>query len=251
MSVEGSTGDAAQGQSSDTRFEAKVASADSQETMTTRCLTEIASLVVASLEPFSEIKEDDEGAPSGLSLMVATDSLLSEPASGMHCHLGATLSGITDHAPVLRNRHVAASPIVEANLSGLSFLLLSGGTWKSDSVKDMLGSNSLGNTTKKLVVLWNVIFPVTSDASEGIAPQSGEDQLFHLLVCSSLIAHARAVCSPFQDDDYKQGTQKCLECVFEPQSFSLQSNVFVSRFAALLKLQDVGSAYSLVLETQR
>ena len=113
MSVEDSAGDAAQGQRSDTRVEAKAASADSQEAMTTRCLTEIASLVVASLEPFSENKEDEEGSPNGFSLTVTTDSLLSEPGSGLHCHLGATLSGIMHHAPVLRNQHVAASLVAE------------------------------------------------------------------------------------------------------------------------------------------
>lgn len=113
MSFEDSAGDAVQGQRSDTRVQAKAASADSQEAMTTRCLTEIASLVVASLEPFSENKEDEEGSPNGLSLTVTTDSLLSEPASGLHCHLGATLSGIMHHAPVLRNQHVAASLVAE------------------------------------------------------------------------------------------------------------------------------------------
>jgi hypothetical protein len=120
MSVEDSARDAAQGQRSDTRVEAKAASADSQEAMTTRCLTEIASLVVASLEPFSENKEDEEGSPNGLSLTVTTDSFLSEPASGLHCHLGATLSGIMHHAPVLRNQHVAASLCSGEKLDWLS-----------------------------------------------------------------------------------------------------------------------------------
>ena len=148
---------------------------------------------------------------------------------------------------------VEPNPIVSGQniliLRALSFLLLFGGTWESDSVEDMLGSNSLGQTAKKLVTLWDVIFPVTSDASEGIAPQSEKDHLFRLLVCACLITHARAACSTCEDDDYKQGTQKCLECLFEPRSLSLRSHVFVSRFAALLKLQDGASAYSLVLAT--
>jgi hypothetical protein len=472
MSVEDDADNAAHGQRSDTRVEARAASADSQEAMTTRCLTEIASLVVASLEPFSQNKEDEEGSPSSLSLSITTDSLLSGPASGLHCHLGATLSALMHHSPVLRNRHVAASIVVETNLTdfhdmsshiilalcfigtqnalcraaapqaavliermgandplavpcllcgcidafisatddarshfsitnsakasvralarlshresyrvrstlqqskvmvdvqlelaigqdsiavacllnehlsrcvqvrqdetantadrrhedastqfasdspsdtpysrmrgyqstdsqidrtkatslealfkdnegllrqsfacilnavgdlvetnpivsghtilllrALSFLLLFGGTWTSDSVKDMLGSNSIGDAAKELVTVWNAIFPVTSDANDGIAPKSEKDQCFRVLVCACLITHARAASACQGDDLNIQEAKQCFECIFEQQCISLRSNVFVSRFTKLLELQDGARAYSLVLET--
>jgi hypothetical protein len=472
MSVEDDAGTAAHGQSFDTRVEARAASADSQEAMTTRCLTEIASLVVASLVPFSPNKEEEEGSPSSLSLSITADSLLSGPASGLHCHLGATLSALMHHSPVLRNRHVAASMIVETNLTdfhgmsshillafcllgtqnalccaaapqvavliermgandplavpcllrgcidaftsatddarshssiansakasvralahlshreshrvrstlqrskvmvdvqlelalghdsiavacllndhlshcvqvrqdeltntadhrqgeastqfasdslsdisrsridayqstdsqiartkatslealfkdnqsllrqsitcilnavgdlvetnpsvfghtililrALSFVLLFGGTWKSDSVNDMLGSNIIGVAAKKLVTLWSAFLSATSDKSDGITPKSENGQCFRLLVCACLITHARAA-SACQDDDLNiQDAKKGLEYMFEHQCISLRSKVFVSRCSALLKLRDGARVYSLVLET--
>lgn len=472
MSVEDGAGITAHEQSSDTCVEARTASADSQEAMTTICLIEITSLVVASLETFSQNKDDDEGSPSSLSLSITADSLLFGPASGLHCHLGATLSALMHHSPVLRNRHVAASIVVETNLTdfhgmsshihfalccigtqnalcraaapqaavliermgandplavpcllrgcidaftsaiddaishlsitncaknsvralaglshreshrvrstlqqfkvmvdvqlelaigqdaiavacllnehlshcvhvrqdgttkiadrrqadastrlasdslsdipysrmrayqsmdseidrtkatsldalfkdnegllkqsttcilnavgdlvetnpfvlghtililrALSFLLLFGGTWKSDSVNDMLGSNTFGDAAKELVQLWSAIFPATSDARDGIAPNSEKDQCFRLLVCTCLITHARAASACEGDDLNIQEAKKCLECIFQHQRISLRSSVFVSRFAALLKLQDGARVYSLVLET--
>jgi hypothetical protein len=118
MSVEDGAGSAADEQNFAMRIEARKASADSQEAMTTRCLTEITSLVVASLEPFSQNKDEEEGNPSSFSLSITADSLLLGPASGLHCHLGATLSALMHHSPVLRNRHVAVSIVVETNLTG-------------------------------------------------------------------------------------------------------------------------------------
>jgi len=98
--------------------EADAVALDSQEAMTTKSLTEIAKLVAASLEPLTDIK-DDEDRPSSLLLPVTTDALLSEPASDLDakgsggavggCDLGATVSALMHHTPVLRHRHVAVS----------------------------------------------------------------------------------------------------------------------------------------------
>ena len=123
MSVEESTDFAAplEGtlpKTSDAGADAQMASSDSQEAMTTKSLIEIAKLVVASLEPIAEIKDEDEGHASQL-LSVMTDALLSEPVSALDttgsggavggCDLGATVAALMHHAPVLRHRHLAVS----------------------------------------------------------------------------------------------------------------------------------------------
>lgn len=90
---------------------------DSQEAMTTKGLIEIAKLVVASLEPIADNKEDEDGH-SSVSLPITIDALVSEPASEYvtgsggtvgGCDLGAIVSALMHHAPVLRHCHVAVS----------------------------------------------------------------------------------------------------------------------------------------------
>ena len=85
---------------------------DSQEAHLTRILSEVASLVVESLQPPPPApKEEHEEAPPELLLSVKADSLLSESDATMGGgnDLGACLSALMHHAPVLRHRHVASA----------------------------------------------------------------------------------------------------------------------------------------------
>ena len=99
------------------------ASSDSQEAMTTKGLSEIAKLVVASLEPIENNKEDEDGCSS--LLLPVTNQLISEPASEFAtesvggCDFGATVSALMHHAPVLRHCHVAVSKSVSIFLGFL------------------------------------------------------------------------------------------------------------------------------------
>lgn len=83
---------------------------DSQEARTMKGLSEVARLVVSSLQPAAESNEDDDDCPS-LSLPITTGALLSEPLSNLNeaSNLSATLCSVLHHSPVLRHRHVAVS----------------------------------------------------------------------------------------------------------------------------------------------
>ena len=91
---------------------------DSQEARTMKGLSEVARLVVSSLQPGAESNEDDDRFPS-LSLPITTGALLSEPLSNLNeaskagavggCDLSATVCAVMHHSPVLRHRHVAVS----------------------------------------------------------------------------------------------------------------------------------------------
>jgi hypothetical protein len=85
---------------------------DSAEAHLTRVLSEVASLVVESLQPPPPApKEEQEEAPPERILSVKADSLLSESDTTMvgGNDLGACLSAILHHAPVLRHAHVASA----------------------------------------------------------------------------------------------------------------------------------------------
>lgn len=85
---------------------------DSAEAHLTRVLSEVASLVVESLQPPPPApKEEQEEAPPEPILSVKADSLLSESDTTMvgGNDLGACLSALLHHAPVLRHRHVASA----------------------------------------------------------------------------------------------------------------------------------------------
>jgi hypothetical protein len=85
---------------------------DSAEAHLTRVLSEVASLVVESLQPPPPApKEEQEEAPPEPILSVKADSLLSESDTTMlgGNDLGACLSALLHHAPVLRHRHIASA----------------------------------------------------------------------------------------------------------------------------------------------
>jgi hypothetical protein len=123
MSIEDEMGDTS---AKDTKQANVAAPSDSQEAMTTKGLSEIAKLVVASLEPIEHNKEDEDGFSS--LLLPVTNQLISEPVSEYAtesvggCDFGATVSALMHHAPVLRHCHVAVSKSV---LIFLDFLVLS------------------------------------------------------------------------------------------------------------------------------
>lgn len=83
---------------------------DSQEAHLTRLLSELASLVVQSLQPPPTTnKQDDEEAPEA-TLGVKADSLLSDSETAtIGNELGACIAVIMHHSPVLRHRHVASA----------------------------------------------------------------------------------------------------------------------------------------------
>jgi hypothetical protein len=97
----------------------EVAAEDSQEATVTKTLSELASLVVSSLEPISQPhSHDTEEEARGKEQLALTidDSILSESARGdaeggamEGSDLGSTVTAIMHHAPVLRSRHVAVS----------------------------------------------------------------------------------------------------------------------------------------------
>jgi len=91
---------------------------DSQEAYVTRVWSEVALLVVESLQkqPKSsvnqkshpDVEHPDEASPSSTELSVKVDSLLSESDTATTMpDLGACLSAIVHHAPVLRHAHMA------------------------------------------------------------------------------------------------------------------------------------------------
>lgn len=85
---------------------------DSADAHLTRVLSEVASLVVESLQPpLPAPKEEQEEAPPERILSVKADSLLSESDTTMSGgnDLAACLSALMHHAPVLRHRHVASA----------------------------------------------------------------------------------------------------------------------------------------------
>lgn len=90
---------------------AAVSAEDSQESMVVKTLTEMALLVVASLET----DDNDDKSNGNTALSVMADSLLSEPGPDSTdsvgaiggSDLGATIVALMHHAPVLRHRHVA------------------------------------------------------------------------------------------------------------------------------------------------
>ncbi|KAI2502942.1 hypothetical protein MHU86_11529 [Fragilaria crotonensis] len=85
---------------------------DSADAHLTRVLSEVASLVVESLQPpISAPKEEQEETPTERILSVKADSLLSESDTTMSGgnDLAACLSALMHHAPVLRHRHVASA----------------------------------------------------------------------------------------------------------------------------------------------
>jgi hypothetical protein len=95
----------------------ELAAEDSQEATVTKTLSELASLVVTSLEPISDQHDAEEVGKPSLSLTI-DDSILSESAAGAAesgggamegSDLGSTVSAIMHHAPVLRSRQVAVS----------------------------------------------------------------------------------------------------------------------------------------------
>ena len=85
---------------------------DSADAHLTRVLSEVASLVVESLQPpLPAPKEEQEETPPERILSVKADSLLSESDTTMSGgnDLAACLSALMHHAPVLRHRHVASA----------------------------------------------------------------------------------------------------------------------------------------------
>lgn len=80
---------------------------DSQEAHLTRLWSEVASLVVDSLQPVETNKDDEEASPDH-TLQVKADSLLAESDATLG-GVEACLAALMHHAPVLRHDHVASA----------------------------------------------------------------------------------------------------------------------------------------------
>jgi hypothetical protein len=104
---------------------------DSQEATVTKTLSELALLVVQSLQTTPRKEDDGEGEHSSLSLTIE-DSILAEARQGsadigsvggavVASDLGSMVASLMHHAPVLRHQHVAVRYCEEEN-GGFSML---------------------------------------------------------------------------------------------------------------------------------
>ena len=133
-------------------------------------------------------------------------------------------------------------------LRALSYLILFGGTWKPVSAGDIFTPDLTESTCKELVTIQTETFRGARSVGKGVAPRSDSDDFYRYLTCACLATHARATFSSENESPQQASADKCLEYIFNDRSISLQSDVFASKLAKLLKAHDAARVCNFILE---
>lgn len=131
-------------------------------------------------------------------------------------------------------------------LRAFSFLVLFGGEWESGF--QVFSSDLVENACKELRLLQGEIFKNATVEGDAVEPRTEKDTYYRYFMCLCLSMYARVAITNRGEGSVRALTDKCLAVVFDGRSISLQSDVFASSIAYMLKARNSTGLFNVVVD---